>query len=65
MTGLDVAEIQMWARMSGAIARYYFNHTQVWNKTDSSLVTQADGIRSMVSWGKSRAAIIPSANLCG
>lgn len=42
MTGLDVAEIQMWARMSGAIARYYFNHTQVWNKTDNSLVTQAD-----------------------
>jgi hypothetical protein len=35
MTGLDLAEVQMWARMSGAIARYYFNHTRVWNKTDN------------------------------
>lgn len=42
MTGLDLAEVQMWARMSGAIARYYFNHTRVWNKTDNSPVTQAD-----------------------
>lgn len=42
MAGIDVEELQSWARESGALARSYFNRVVALRKPDRSWVTQAD-----------------------
>lgn len=42
MAEIDIDEVRMWARASGAIATHYFHGTTARSKADRSLVTQAD-----------------------